>query len=242
MGFAALRKTAPCVWMSAGLLTYRLCDREYDCEHCPLDVALRGGDSLQTTGSDPSVVEVDWMGRFPHDRRYSDRHLWLRPVDDRSGDEVRVGLDAFAAAMIGLVRAVSTPASGESVEKRAILAELEVGSGVLPVGCPVAGTISASNDALRSDATLLTSDPYEGGWLVELDLADGEQADLLTGDQALEAADVDLRWFRRRVACYMFADATAAGPSLADGGEILTDLRQILGTRRYARLLRELFS
>ena len=32
----------PCIWMSAGLLRYRLCDREYDCEHCPLDAALRG--------------------------------------------------------------------------------------------------------------------------------------------------------------------------------------------------------
>lgn len=32
----------PCIWMSAGLLSYRLCDREYDCEHCPLDAALRG--------------------------------------------------------------------------------------------------------------------------------------------------------------------------------------------------------
>lgn len=27
--------------MAAGLIAYRLCDREFDCERCPLDIALR---------------------------------------------------------------------------------------------------------------------------------------------------------------------------------------------------------
>jgi hypothetical protein len=31
----------PCVWMAAGLLAYKLCDRGFDCESCPLDCALR---------------------------------------------------------------------------------------------------------------------------------------------------------------------------------------------------------
>ena len=30
-----------CVWMSAGLIRFWLCDRAYDCENCPLDRALR---------------------------------------------------------------------------------------------------------------------------------------------------------------------------------------------------------
>jgi hypothetical protein len=30
-----------CVWMLAGVVDYKLCDRQYDCEHCPLDSALR---------------------------------------------------------------------------------------------------------------------------------------------------------------------------------------------------------
>lgn len=32
----------PCVWMSAGLLSFKLCDRQGECETCPLDRALRG--------------------------------------------------------------------------------------------------------------------------------------------------------------------------------------------------------
>lgn len=32
----------PCVWMSAGLIAFKLCDREGECESCPFDRAMRG--------------------------------------------------------------------------------------------------------------------------------------------------------------------------------------------------------
>lgn len=32
----------PCVWMSAGLISFKLCDREGECESCPFDRAMRG--------------------------------------------------------------------------------------------------------------------------------------------------------------------------------------------------------
>ena len=32
----------PCVWMSAGLVAYKLCDRGFECEGCPFDQAMRG--------------------------------------------------------------------------------------------------------------------------------------------------------------------------------------------------------
>jgi hypothetical protein len=31
----------PCVWMSAGLIAFKLCDREGECEGCPFDRAMR---------------------------------------------------------------------------------------------------------------------------------------------------------------------------------------------------------
>ena len=37
----------PCVWMQAGVVDYKLCDRDYDCEHCPFDEALHTRSSQQ---------------------------------------------------------------------------------------------------------------------------------------------------------------------------------------------------
>ena len=30
-----------CVWMESGVVSYKLCDFEYNCEACPFDQALR---------------------------------------------------------------------------------------------------------------------------------------------------------------------------------------------------------
>lgn len=37
----AVRPTQ-CVWMQAGVVGYKLCDRGFDCDLCPFDAALRG--------------------------------------------------------------------------------------------------------------------------------------------------------------------------------------------------------
>lgn len=37
----------PCVWMEAGLVNERMCDRHYDCHHCPFDRAMRSAMDAQ---------------------------------------------------------------------------------------------------------------------------------------------------------------------------------------------------
>ena len=39
----AADEALPCIWAEAGVLSYRLCDRRYECEQCPLFTALSGG-------------------------------------------------------------------------------------------------------------------------------------------------------------------------------------------------------
>jgi hypothetical protein len=40
----------PCVWMSAGLVSFKLCDREGECEGCPFDRAMMGRGPTPTCG------------------------------------------------------------------------------------------------------------------------------------------------------------------------------------------------
>ena len=69
------QRAQPCIWMTAGLVAYKLCDRDFDCEHCPLDAALRGDlRSLPHGVPLPSA----YTATFPEDRLYSSGHLWLQ--------------------------------------------------------------------------------------------------------------------------------------------------------------------
>jgi glycine cleavage system H protein len=223
----------PCIWMSAGLLQYRLCDRDFDCDRCPLDAALRG---------EPAPAPGDLAGAarqrpiaFPADRAYTRGHVW---VQQRTGP-ARVGVDALAAALAGRPRAAPWVHDGATVSEGETLCALELPCGALPLASPLRGRDTVPNPALAGQPELVADDPYGAGWLLELQ-GEGVPAALLDAAAMQKATGLDLRHFRRRVGLELLEDLDHVGVTLADGGEALTDLRRMLGPRRYLALVREL--
>ncbi|HYW79572.1 MAG TPA: hypothetical protein VE890_08345 [Thermoguttaceae bacterium] len=226
--------------MSAGLLTYKLCDHDFDCDSCPLDAALRGSlpegprrEPLLTPGRDaPS---------FPEDRYYTAGHTWIQGVEGRGNRLLRCGIDAFSAAVIGRCRQVGWEVSEQTLTRGATMCQIDIDLGVLPLGTPIRGVVVAGNIALLSTPDLLITAPYEDGWIVEFRAKDpSELEQLLTFEVARTNAQKDLQSFRRRVANQLLSGADAVGPSANDGGEIISDLRQMLGGPAYLELLRDL--
>ena len=230
----------PCVWMSAGVLNYKLCRRDFDCERCPLDAALQDK-SLQNPVQTPLSAPSHEASTFPNERLYSTGHSWLQPVEGRDQHMQRFGLDAFAAALIGKSRGVNHEVSECAFARGETICEIDLGIGVLPVGAPVAGKILDGNPLLSDDPGQLVTLPYEDGWIIHLTSEDTRAFDeLMTADAAREHALRDLQLFRRRVAYRLLTGCDSIGPTLADGGEPLADLREILGRGTYLGLLREL--
>jgi glycine cleavage system H lipoate-binding protein len=221
--------------MSAGLVSYKLCDRAFDCERCPLDLALSG------TGREPE--RRDGMGsvEFPDDLAYTPGHTWLRPAGGEGSTRFRFGVDALAALLVGRTAGFRCDADGRLVAAGQALGTLQVDAGGLELAAPIAGRVRRANAALDEDPSLTSREPYERGWLVELAAERPEDAaSLLRAEAAREQSALDLRHFRRRIALELLADPNDVGPTLADGGERLTDLRLILGADAYLRLLRDL--
>ena len=78
---------------------------------------------------------------------------------------------------------VSLPQVGEEVAADDACAEVESTKDVSGVYTPLAGVITAVNDALTESPETINSDPYGEGWLFELEVADPEQVgQLLSAD------------------------------------------------------------
>jgi glycine cleavage system H protein len=115
---------------------------------------------------------------YPDELKYTSEHEWVRA----SGAEapVRVGITSYAQEALGDIVFVSLPAVGTDLEAGQPLGEVESTKSVSDIFAPVAGTVSARNDALEEQPELINSDPYGEGWILELDLSDdSESADLL---------------------------------------------------------------
>ena len=112
----------------------------------------------------------------PEDLKYTAEHEWVRPG---SGGTVRVGITDYAQEALGDIVFVSLPAVGAEVGPGEAVGEVESTKSVSDVYAPVAGTVSARNEALESQPELLNSDPYGEGWIVEIDVPDPAVVDTL---------------------------------------------------------------
>jgi glycine cleavage system H protein len=112
----------------------------------------------------------------PEDLRYTAEHEWVRPAD---GNSLRVGITDYAQEALGDIVFVSLPTVGTAVTPGQPLGEVESTKSVSDVFAPVAGTVTARNDALESQPELLNSDPYGEGWIVEIEVADAAVVDSL---------------------------------------------------------------
>ena len=129
----------------------------------------------------------------PDDRRYTDQHEWaLVQTGDDGSSVVRVGITDHAQDALGDIVFVQLPAVGDDVSPGNPMGEVESTKSVSDFYAPVAGTVTAVNDALTDAPETVNADPYGEGWLVEITVS-GDAGDPTEGllDAAAYQALVD---------------------------------------------------
>jgi glycine cleavage system H protein len=120
---------------------------------------------------------------IPDDLYYLESHEWVRP----DGDTARVGISDFAQDELGDVVFVELPDEGESVEAEGQFGVVESIKAVSDLYSPVGGTVTAVNEELFDAPELVNEDPYEAGWMLELEGVSEDALDaLLTPEEYRE--------------------------------------------------------
>jgi glycine cleavage system H protein len=227
-----------CVWMGAGLVAYKLCDRGFDCEHCPLDLGLHGA-TRDTPSQAMATKRAPWG--FPEDLHFGPGHLWTRPAGD---GRLRLGIDTLVTELAPDVLGVHLLPVGAKAQAGDPLVRLETAAGDLTLLAPCACTVRMTNETVRSRPSLLTSDPYGEGWLLEVAPVGASAEEVLQtwwpAPEAMRRARLDLQRFQRKVAMELLTSPADLGATMCDGGERVTDLRQMLGDERHLRLVGEI--
>jgi glycine cleavage system H protein len=219
--------------MTAGLVAYKLCDREYDCDSCPLDQALRGGEGHAVPADIMTADAPRW--EFRSDRHYHTSHGWIQQVKP---GHCRYGLDVFAGRLLGHASSVVLPTIGSSVSEGRPVCWVVDESEVIPLHAPVTGTVESANQEVQASPSLLATSPYDAGWLLGIHCASdpAEAAGLLSAQEMQNRTESELRMLHEEGLQDMCEDAVV-GPTLADGGEPIGDLRRVLGPERFHKLI-----
>lgn len=107
--------------------------------------------------------------------RFTKTHEWVRI----EGSNATVGITDHAQQQLGDVIFVETPETGSHLDAGQKFGVIESVKAASDLYSPVAGTVTAVNDALANAPEKVNTDPYGEGWLLKLTDVDAAGAELL---------------------------------------------------------------
>ncbi len=252
-----------CLLASAGILAYGLCDRNYDCENCPLYQALKRRmspadevtsprqdtrrvrvDVAQAAGLDPDRAGEILQLFQPFERLSLRRTLYYGPghcwVALRGMALCRIGVDDLFATAIPEIDSIVPPEEGRRVESGKPLAWLIIAGEMLPILSPLPARVLRANPKVLSDPTLLRRDPYGDGWIVEAEPERFPEAvrQLRYGEAAVDRLVADAAGLCREIVRALDKGSAGVGLVSQDGGRIVATPAEALGVPKYVAILR----
>jgi glycine cleavage system H protein len=120
-------------------------------------------------------VTVPASESYPEELLYHSEHDWAR-VD---GDEAVLGVTWYAADSLGELVHYEPPAEGATIAKDEAYGEVESVKAVSDIVAPLSGEVLEVNRAVVDAPETVNEDPYGGGWLIRIRLADPSEVDRL---------------------------------------------------------------
>ncbi|WHS99555.1 MAG: Glycine cleavage system H protein [Pantoea stewartii] len=125
------------------------------------------------------------MSNVPAELKYRDSHEWLRKNADGS---YTVGITEHAQELLGDMVFVDLPEVGATFAAGEECAVAESVKAASDIYSPVSGEIIAVNDALNDSPELVNSEPYQDGWLFQIEASDESELDSLLDADAYKAS------------------------------------------------------
>lgn len=116
------------------------------------------------------------------DTYYTDDHEWIK-VD---GDTATVGITNYAQEQLGDLVFVELPETGRQVAKGEDAVVVESVKAASDVYAPLSGEITAVNEAVVGDSSLVNSSAESDGWLFKLAFSDKSELDGLMNTEAYQ--------------------------------------------------------
>ena len=113
----------------------------------------------------------------PASLKYTKTHEWAAV----EGDVATIGISDFAVHLLSDLTFADLPAIGKKITQGQPFGEVESVKAVSDLYAPVSGEVIGRNDQLPDNLDLLTSSPYDKGWMIKVRLSNpGELSSLLS--------------------------------------------------------------
>ena len=220
----------PCLHHLKGRIGFRACTNDYLCSNCEFDQYFQDEYTVHAVLKPVGMQDVQGI-KIPQGIYLHRGHTW---VGMASGGQVRIGLDAFAARLLGPMDRIDLPLMGKPLQRDQVGIRMNRGDLKTGLLAPVSGVVTAFNSKISSDPGVLPADPYGNGWLlmVQPDRLREELPTLQMGTEATAFIETEIEHLYQAVETHL-------GPLAADGGNLADDILGQLPPTCWAAMARQ---
>ncbi len=121
------------------------------------------------------------MSNIPADLRYTKEHEYVKRTAD--ANIVAIGITDYAQGELGDIVYVELPKPGTSFAPHDVFGTVEAVKAVSELFMPLAGEVIEVNARIDGEPALINTEPYDGGWMIKVRIADGGDAGLMTAEE-----------------------------------------------------------
>lgn len=169
----------------------------------------------------------------PEGLYYHQGHTWARAEGDGLA---AVGVDDFAAKLVGDIAQVQLPEVGTTLRQGERAWTLVVDGKAVDMLSPIDGEVVSVNQQVAETAEKINEDPYQEGWLlkVESPKVNSNFKNLLSGLLARQ-------WTEQAVETLLTRSNVEMGAVAGDGGLPINGMAREIDAQNWDQLARELF-
>jgi len=198
----------------------------------PQEMEARRSEELKPGNEIPSPMNIVGGYKVPAHFSYHPGHAWAM---QESPQVVRVGLDDFAARLVGQIDTLDLPARGRWLRQGEQGWMVGRGSHRFNMLSPIEGEVVDVNPEILRDPGAVHRDPYGAGWLVAVKApaVDGNLKNLLHGRLAQ-------RWMEESVSTLHARIDPTSEARLQDGGHAIGDVLSMVPEFQWEKVVSEL--
>ena len=124
---------------------------------------------------------------YPEDLMYTKSNVWVKI---NSNNTARVGITDFAQQKLGKVLFVDLPDVDSEHDQFDSFIVIESEEAMKEVYAPLSCKVLSINDEIDDDPSIINHEPYEDGWILEIEIAhESELKNLLDYDEYMKLMD-----------------------------------------------------
>lgn len=186
-----------------------------------------------STGPQAPRMEREYGFQIPQGYCFHPGHTWSLK---EGADNARIGIDTFAANLMGKIDEVKVIGENRWVRQGQKVMTIRCGKDSFDLVSPVEGVITAINHDVVDDPTLAARDPYQKGWIALV-----KSPDLPTNQKNLVQDTMVAPWLQNNVTRLNGMVAQLAPTMAADGGVPMAGLLARVEPDVRQKLIKEFF-